>query len=174
MYSDPFRFEAARDSEGRWEASGEHTRTNPLGDVVTTRFVGSGEIPLLNAGPIEAPNVPGAQSAQLGQGMRVYGQIRPEEHRIRTHISASVTVTAEEYRNGSLADTIGIPVILPSLLPQFTDGQFPIGLPYIEMQMGSNYNIGGGEKRLAEDGTLQLLEWDITSATSQPDDSHER
>jgi hypothetical protein len=171
MYSDPFRFEAAQDSEGTWEASGEHTRTNPLGEVVTTRFVGSGEIQLLNAGPIEAPNV---QPAQLGEGMRIYGQIRPEERRLRTHIAATIQATAEEYRDGSLTGSLGVPIIIPSVLPHYTDGTFPIGLPYIEMPLGSNWSIGSGAKRIAEDGTLQLLEWGITSATSTPDDSNER
>jgi hypothetical protein len=171
MHNEPFRFEAAQDTEGTWEASGEHTRTNPLGEVVTTKFVGTGDIALLNAGSI---GTAGAQPAQLGEGMRIYGQIRPEEHRIRTHIAATVQVTAEEYRDGEFTGSIGTPVILPSVLPQYIDGTFPNGLAYIEMQMGNNYNIGSGEKRIAADGTLQLLEWGITTAQFPPDEDHER
>ncbi|MBD3174031.1 MAG: hypothetical protein GF320_02525 [Armatimonadia bacterium] len=171
---DDTRGELGVDSTCEWKASGEDTNVGSSGTTYTTKWIGEGQLPMLLSDEVIAdPDQPGINSLMEFQVLADSdGEPDYRQMRLLLAWSGKHDMTVEHYENGSLTSSNERPVTL--LLIGGLYDKLLQGLPALEMEFDSSYNIRPGKKTGTEGSETTTVEWETLTARNVPDSADAR
>lgn len=160
----------SRDSKAKLTASGSHSETDADGNVITTEWSGTQNIPWepSSTAPQQTvigevrPKADGEGYADPGSALLALGMTATAEH------------TQKGYENGSLEVETKVPMLLFMQAYGFADETILGAIGAVHFKFDSNWNIKADKRTFTEKNFKATLEWEQLTARGTPDRAHAR